>query len=164
MAPKTTPVRRSLALALVGCHLLLSGAAVPHGHDHAGAPGPEATDRPHHAHPPHRHWAWGGHRHAAYGHAHGSPRAAESPSGRADAPPRAPVEHDQDALYLADAYVVAELGSPGLTVLLATGWITAASPAGPDDATPRLRPWPLSRPPGDCLPAHHALLPHVLRL
>ncbi|MFM7138055.1 MAG: hypothetical protein ACKO1M_13450 [Planctomycetota bacterium] len=162
MALKTMLIGRWLVLPLAAAHLLLGAAAVPHCHDRAAVAGPEqAADHPHHHGRPHRHWAWGGHGHAADDHAHGSPGVGDR---RTDGPPLVPVDHDAFAIYPADAFLVSVAGPCDPAEQVATAWAAVPLVAAAGDAA--IGPlWRVVRPPGDRrLPRHHDLLPHVLRV
>jgi hypothetical protein len=154
MASKTMLVGRWLAVPLVGVHLLLAGAAVPHCPDQAAAAGSANVPAHHHAHrKPHRHWAWCGHC-----------RAHDRHDDGADGLPLGPGDHDGDATYLVNAIIAGageqfELASRG-----AVRWaeLPPQPPRGPAAETRRHGRW--VKPPGERLPTVHDLLPHVLRV
>lgn len=151
-----------LALPLVVAQLLLSGAAVPHCHGAAVTAGPNklASGQRSPSPRPHRHWAWGTHAHADGGHAHGA-RPIDSPP---EPEPSAPGEHDFDAIALGDAFLVAAAGGSGHAPEITTAWITTPFFAAPILSAEAGGLQPAVRPPGDLVPPHHALLPHVLRI
>jgi hypothetical protein len=152
MAFKTRLIGRWLALPLVGVHLLLAGATVPHCHERVTTTGVERVADHHHPHP-HRHLAWGGHSHAGDHH-----------DDRAAGPPLAPVDHDGDAIYLADAFLAVGAGPFDVASRGAMPWV-ALPPEKPSGAVAGARrPGRFVRPPGERRGMLHERMPHVLRV
>jgi hypothetical protein len=152
MAFKTRLIGRWLALPLVGVHLLLTGATVPHCHERVTTTGVERVADHHHAHP-HRHLSWGGHSHAGDRH-----------DDRAGGPPPAPVDHDGDAVYLADAFLAVGAGPFEVAPRDATPWVALPPETLCGAVVGARRPGRFVRPPGDRRGMLHERMPHVLRV
>jgi len=153
MASHTRLIGRWLALPLVGVHLFLAGATVPHCHERVTTAGMEKAAGHAHRHP-HRHFGWGGHSHAGDRH-----------DDRTDGLPLVPADHDGDAIYLAaDAFLAVGTGQVDTAAGGGMPWVALPPGSSPGPVAGSWRPGRFVRPPGERLPTFHDLLPHVLHV
>jgi hypothetical protein len=159
-----TMARRVVSSSLVFL-LLAQGVAMPHSHAGTGIAEPAGHD-----HRPHFHFSWSwlfpGHRHDDgnadhdshhhghhHGHSHSHPHPHDdatsqdqrSPATEPDDEPIPGEDHDADAVYLADVFVIGKAlrwvhDSPSLSLLLGATWATwdvlAREVQAPDNLPP----------------------------